>query len=256
MPRDLSLFRLRPGMNRKQKYYLVVRGRQPGWYRQWYGQDGAEAQVKGFPNALYKAFPSVEAARAWAETLPPADRAQAVTLLPPEATEPANDQNDQADSSAPTVVMYVDGSALGNPGPGGYGVVLRYKNHYKELSGGFCLTTNNRMELMACIVGLRALKHPSKVIVHSDSAYVVNGMREGWAQRWQARNWMRTATESARNADLWAELLQLCDLHQVEFVKVPGHSGIPDNERCHELAVAAAQQPDLPPDEGFIDPSQ
>ncbi|MEF3273664.1 MAG: ribonuclease HI [Chloroflexus sp.] len=235
-------------MKHKKQYYLVVRGRKPGWYQQWEGVDGAAAQVSGFPNALYKGFSSVEAAQEWVATLPPADHAQARALLP---LTPGKPSDPPVAMPAATVVMYTDGSALGNPGPGGYGVVLRYNHHHKELSGGFCLTTNNRMELMACIAGLRALKHPSKVVIHSDSAYVVQGMQQGWARRWQANNWMRTPTEAAKNADLWAELLQLCSQHQVEFVQVPSHSGIPDNERCHELAIKAAQQPNLPPDEGF-----
>ncbi|MCS6889678.1 MAG: ribonuclease HI [Chloroflexus sp.] len=236
-------------MSNKQKYYLVVRGRQPGLYRQWQGADGAQAQVDGFPNALYRSFATLDAARDWAATLPPDERAQAQALLPAEIESVLAIPTD---TSAETVIMYTDGSAIGNPGPGGYGVVLRYNSHYKELSGGFRLTTNNRMELMACIAGLRALKRPMAVIIHSDSAYVVNAMRKGWARRWQAQNWMRTESEPVKNADLWAELLQLCEYHQVEFVRVPGHSGVPDNERCHALAIAAAQQADLPPDEGFV----
>ncbi len=239
---------VRRAMSQKQQYYLVVRGRQPGLYQQWYGADGAQAQVDGFPNALYKRFATLAAAREWVATLPPAERAQAEALLPVEAeTLPVSPTG----TPAGTVVMYTDGSAIGNPGPGGYGVVLRYNSHYKELSGGFRLTTNNRMELMACIAGLHALKRPMAVTIHSDSAYVVNAMQKGWARRWQANHWMRSTNEPVKNADLWVELLALCERHQVTFVHVPGHSGVPDNERCHELALAAAQQSDLPPDEGF-----
>lgn len=236
-------------MSQKQQYYLVVRGRQPGLYQQWHGADGAKAQVDGFPNAWYKRFATLADVRAWVATLPPEERAQAEAFLPAEAeTLPVSPTGTPAD----TVVMYTDGSAIGNPGPGGYGVVLRYNDRYKELSGGFRHTTNNRMELMACIAGLRALKRRLTVTIHSDSEYVVQAMQQGWVQRWQKNHWMRSANEPVKNADLWAELLALCERHQVTFVRVPGHSGVPDNERCHELALAAAQQPDLPPDEGFV----
>ncbi|WP_322490099.1 ribonuclease HI [Chloroflexus sp.] len=235
-------------MSQKQQYYLVVRGRQPGLYQQWQGANGAQAQVDGFPNALYKRFATLVAAREWVATLPPAERAQAQALLPAEAETPVS----PTDTPAGTVVMYTDGSAIGNPGPGGYGVVLRYNSHYKELSGGFRHTTNNRMEIMACIAGLRALKRPIAVTIRSDSEYVVQAMQKRWVRRWQANNWMRNESEPVKNADLWAELLALCERHQVTFVRVSGHSGVPDNERCHELALAAAQQPDLPPDEGFV----
>jgi ribonuclease HI len=146
------------------------------------------------------------------------------------------------------VVIYTDGGSLGNPGPGGYGVVLKYRGHQKELSGGFRHTTNNRMELLAAIRGLEALKEPCNVTLYSDSQYVVNGINKGWAQRWRANAWMRNKKEKARNVDLWARLLDLCDIHQVKFSWVRGHSGDADNERCDELAKAAARQQDLPPD--------
>ncbi len=230
----------------KKTYYLVVRGRKPALYKQWHGAEGAAAQVEGFPNALYKGFATLEAADEWIRSLTPADQAQAQQLL-----AWWNDTDSSEQIPANTVVIYTDGSAIGNPGPGGYGVVLRYNHHYKELSGGFRLTTNNRMELMACIVGLQALKRPMQVKLHSDAKYVVDAIRNGWVKRWQANNWMRSKTEPVKNTDLWTELLVLCERHQVEFVWVPGHSGVPDNERCHELATVAAQQPDLPPDVAF-----
>lgn len=234
------------GMSNNKQYYLVIRGRRPGVYRQWHGEEGAAKQVQGFSNALYKGFATLADAKAWVATLPESERLSAEAWLAEQL-----DHEPEAAVSPDTVVMYTDGSALGNPGPGGYGVVLRYNQHYKELSGGFRRTTNNRMELMACIAGLRTLKRPMRVVIYSDSKYVVDAVQEGWVQRWQAKNWMRTATEPAQNADLWAELVQLCTVHQVQFVWVPGHSGVPDNERCHQLATAAAQQPNLPPDIGF-----
>lgn len=149
------------------------------------------------------------------------------------------------------VVIYTDGACLGNPGPGGYGAVLLYGGQRKELAGGFRLTTNNRMELMAAIVALRALKTKCSVKLHSDSQYVVQAIRQGWAARWQAQGWMRNKKEKAINPDLWAQLLELCREHEVEFIWVRGHAGNRENERCDELAVAAAQQAHLPADAGY-----
>jgi ribonuclease HI len=136
------------------------------------------------------------------------------------------------------VNIYTDGACLGNPGAGGYGVVLLYGEHRKELSGGFRLTTNNRMEIMA----------KCTVTVYSDSQYVINSIAKGWAKGWQAKGWRKKDGSKAVNPDLWAQLLDLCDRHQVEFRWVRGHSGNVENERCDRLAVAAAQQADLPVD--------
>lgn len=146
------------------------------------------------------------------------------------------------------VTIYTDGAAIDNPGPGGYGVVLLYHDYRKELSGGFRHTTNNRMEIMACIVGLSALKFPCSVVLYSDSKYVVDGMAKGWARRWRAQGWYRNEKEKAKNIDLWRQLLDQCEKHRVEFRWVKGHAGNSDNERCDELAVAAAARSDLPPD--------
>ncbi len=149
------------------------------------------------------------------------------------------------------VAIYTDGGALRNPGPGGYGVILEYKGHRRELTGGFRRTTNNRMELMAAIEGLRALKEPCRVTLYSDSRYLVDAMEKGWARRWKAQGWMRTKKAPALNADLWEALLRLCDRHDVHFVWVKGHDGHPENERCDHLAREAARRADLPPDEGY-----
>lgn len=149
------------------------------------------------------------------------------------------------------VIIYTDGAATGNPGPGGYATVLLYGAHRKELSGGFRLTTNNRMEIMAAIVGLAALKSPCDVTIYSDSEYMVRAMREGWAIRWRARDWWRTKTEKAANPDLWERLLDLCAQHKVEFVYVRGHAGNVENERCDRLAVTAAAGADLPADVAY-----
>ena len=149
------------------------------------------------------------------------------------------------------VTIHTDGGALGNPGPGGYGVVLNYEQYHRELSGGFRHTTNNRMELLAAIVGLRALKTRCAVTLYSDSQYLVNAMTQGWAKRWQANGWMRNKKERALNPDLWKELLQLCEQHAVTFRWVKGHAGNPDNERCDRLAKEAARRENLPPDVNY-----
>lgn len=151
------------------------------------------------------------------------------------------------------VTIYTDGAAVPNPGRGGYGVVLRYGEHSKELSGGYALTTNNRMELMAVIVGLEALNERCKVKLLSDSQYIVNAVTSGSAFRWRANDWAMNVTKSklAKNRDLWARLLAAFEKHSVEIIWVKGHAGVEDNERCDQLAMAASQLADLPPDTGY-----
>ncbi len=151
----------------------------------------------------------------------------------------------------PQVTIYTDGGCLGNPGPGGYGVVLLFGKHRKELSGGFRQTTNNRMEILAAIAGLEALNRPCWVTLFSDSRYVVDAMTKGWAERWRRNGWRRNKKDKALNPDLWGRLLDLCEQHQVEFRWTKGHAGTKENERCDQLAVAAAKGYDLPPDEGY-----
>ena len=150
------------------------------------------------------------------------------------------------------VTIYTDGACIGNPGPGGYGAVLIYDGHRRELSGGYRKTTNNRMEMMAAIIGLEALKARCRVTLYSDSDYLVKAVSKGWAQRWRANGWRRNRRERALNPDLWQRLLQLCECHEVQFRWVKGHAGTPENTRCDELAMKAARQPDLPPDEGYV----
>ncbi|MEK7814301.1 MAG: ribonuclease HI [Chloroflexota bacterium] len=150
------------------------------------------------------------------------------------------------------VTIYTDGACLGNPGPGGFGAVLLYESSRREVSGGFRRTTNNRMEMMAAIAALEALKDPCQVILYSDSQYLVNAMSRGWAQRWRANGWKRNKRERAINPDRWARRLELCGYHTVEFLWVRGHAGTRENERCDRLAVAAAQQPGLPVDQGYM----
>lgn len=236
-----------------KKYYAVARGRNPGIYTEWYGDQGAEVQVNGFEGARYKGFATLQEAQRWLKgdsnnilsfQLPEmnlVEGALPVEAMPAEETEPT-DEN---------VVIYTDGGCIGNPGPGGYGIVLYNAGRRMELSGGFRWTTNNRMELTACIVALQALKVDLPVIMHSDSRYVVNGITKGWAKRWRSRGWMRNHTNKAENADLWELLLPLCEEYRVDFRWVRGHAGSPDNERCDQLAMQAAQQPGLPPDQGY-----
>lgn len=137
------------------------------------------------------------------------------------------------------VQIFTDGACSGNPGAGGWGAVLRFGAHEKELSGGETLTTNNRMELTGVIMALSALKERCMVTVTTDSKYVVDSIEKGWVYGWQKKNWMRTPSEPAKNADLWKQLLLLLQQHEVKFNWVKGHAGHPENERCDTLAVEA-----------------
>ena len=135
------------------------------------------------------------------------------------------------------VYIFSDGACSGNPGPGGYGVILRCEGKEKELSGGEHQTTNNRMELMGVITGLEALKYPCKVTIQTDSKYVVDGIEKGWAKSWKKNGWIKSDKKPALNSDLWDRLLKLLDIHEVKFTWIKGHAGHPENERCDRLAV-------------------
>ena len=135
------------------------------------------------------------------------------------------------------VDIVTDGACSGNPGPGGWGAVLRYNGASKELSGGQAQTTNNRMELTAVIEALSALKEPCDVTLTTDSRYVCDAINNGWARSWRARGWVKADKKPALNADLFERLLKLCEIHTVRFVWVKGHAGHPENERCDKLAV-------------------
>ena len=154
------------------------------------------------------------------------------------------------------VEIYTDGGCINNPGPGGYGAILVRK----ELSGGFRRTTNNRMEILAAIKGLEALRGRCRVTVYSDSQYLVNAVEQGWARRWEANCWRRNQKERAINPDLWERLLSLLDKHRVRFKWVRGHAGHPENERADELARSAALGKNLAIDEMYerspADPAQ
>lgn len=147
------------------------------------------------------------------------------------------------------ITLYTDGAAKGNPGPGGYGVVLLSGKHYKELNEGYRMTTNNRMELLAVIIGLEALKKENQQVqVFSDSKYVVDAVEKGWLFGWEKK-----AFKGKKNPDLWKRFLRIYRKHQVKFNWIKGHAGNTYNEKCDELAVAAAESIDLLIDEGFED---
>jgi len=139
------------------------------------------------------------------------------------------------------VFLFTDGACSGNPGPGGWGAILRWGTHEKELCGGQELTTNNRMELTAVIEGLGALKEPCAVELYSDSTYVVDSVGKGWVYTWRAKNWVKGG-KPVPNADLWQRLLPLLEKHKVDLRWVRGHTGHPENERCDKLAVQCAKK--------------
>ena len=140
------------------------------------------------------------------------------------------------------VELYTDGACSGNPGPGGWGAILVYKAHEREISGGELETTNNRMELTAAVKGLEMLKEPCAVTLYSDSQYMVDGIGKGWAAGWQKRGWIKPDKEPAKNPDLWERLLELCAIHDVSMVWVRGHADHEYNNRCDALAVKAAKE--------------
>jgi ribonuclease HI len=222
-------------MAKRKRFYAVKVGRKPGIYTEWFGKNGAEAQVKGYPKAVFKGFPTREDAERFLM-----DDIKSNSIKKPKSTKK------QILGSYPhSTIIYTDGGCINNPGPGGYGVVIIKGKSREELSAGYRLTTNNRMELMACIVGLQSLKVPSSVAVYSDSKYVVDGISKGWAKKWQSNNWMRPNKQRAENADLWKQLLALCEKHKVKFVWVKGHAGNIENERCDQLANEASSQKGL-----------
>jgi len=140
-----------------------------------------------------------------------------------------------------TVDIYTDGACSGNPGAGGYGVVLLYGEHRREISAAYALTTNNRMEILAAIIALEVLKGPCRVNLYSDSRYLVDAIEKNWVTRWQAAGWMRNKREAALNVDLWERLLPMLSKHQVRFIWVRGHAENAENNRCDAMARAAIE---------------
>lgn len=226
----------------KKKVYAVAVGFKTGIFETW---PEAEKQVKGCAGAKFKGFTDRAEAEAWLKN-PQYSQARAEKISSPRPEPPAP-QGRPGD-----INIYTDGGCSNNPGPGGYGAILVSDGHEQEISGGFRLTTNNRMELMACIVALRSLQDTDRPItVWSDSSYVVNGITKGWARGWRQRGWIKSDKQPAVNPDLWAELLDLVEAMDVTFQWVKGHAGHPLNERCDQLAVAALKKKNLPIDKGY-----
>ena len=140
------------------------------------------------------------------------------------------------------VELFTDGACSGNPGPGGWGAILRYHGHERELSGGDAHTTNNRMELSAVIAGLEQLKEPCAVTLTSDSKYVCDAITKGWARSWKKNGWRKSDKKPALNADLWQQLLEAVQPHKIHYQWIKGHAGHPENERCDAMAVAESQK--------------
>lgn len=150
-----------------------------------------------------------------------------------------------------SLTIYTDGACSGNPGSGGYGIVMLYGTYRKEISQGYRHTTNNRMELLAVITALKALKETCKVTLYSDSKYVIDSITKGWVYNWQKKGWIKSDKKKAQNVDLWEELLPLLKMHDVNFVWVKGHADNKENERCDYLATTAAAGSNLPADSGY-----
>lgn len=215
----------------QKKFYAVRRGYQPGIYTEWFGPLGAQVQIKGFPGAVYRGFPSREEADAF--------MAGKSASPPPQPDMPKE----------PHVIVYTDGGASGNPGPGGYGaVILPPKGTPRELSGGFRRTTNNRMELMACIVALEQLDGELPIVLHSDSRYMVDAINKKWVLSWKRKGWKKADGQPAKNPDLWKRLMKCLETRNVTFRWVKGHAGQAWNERCDQLAGQAMARSGLPAD--------
>lgn len=214
----------------RKKFYAVAQGRKPGIYRQW---AEAEKQVKGFGGAKYKSFPTMEEAESWLEN----------PVYAPSKKRIKEHIAKTLPTPAPgSVTVYTDGGAINNPGPGGYGVVICRGDTHQELSGGYRLTTNNRMEMMAAIMALKELEGiDDTVVLYSDSSYLVNGMVKGWVTTWQSNGWRKSDTSPVLNSDLWKLLVALTQDKNVDFRWVKGHAGVELNERCDQLAVSAAK---------------
>lgn len=228
-----------------KKFYAVKTGRKPGIYQTWFGPDGAQVQVQGYPGAVYKGFAEQSQAEAFirGDIATPRTGPKAVPskrACPPESDLEESDR----------IVIYTDGGSLGNPGPGGYGVVI-IDDRRREFSAGYRLTTNNRMELMGAIVGLQTVSPGSRVLLYSDSKYLVDGITRGWALKWRRRGWKKSDGQPAMNPDLWKMLLDLCTKRDVLFRWVKGHAGHPENECCDRLAKAAAAENNLYRDTGY-----
>ena len=236
------------------KYYAVARGLRPGIYTSW---TEVQPLVSGFVGAIHKSFKTLEEATLWiSETAAGQGNRYPKKPITKTIKEslPVNHTSHKKQQQETTLV-YSDGSSLGNPGPGGYGVVIKTgEGQITELSGGYKITTNNRMELMGCIVALRELAGGlNEVILHTDSIYVVNGIMKGWAKKWRSNNWIKGDKKPAVNQDLWSELLELTERPSggITLRWIKGHAGHIENERCDRLANEAAAGADLMDDTGY-----
>jgi ribonuclease HI len=240
----------------KKNFYAVFKGRRPGIYTSWFGDNGAFSQVNKYPGAIYEGFSTKEEAEKFLSRNQDEKPAPVRPLTQQplfEDKKSAAENNGEESLAAPgdRVLIHTDGGALNNPGPGGYGAVIEDGERRIELSGGYRRTTNNRMELMACIKALEYLDKPSNVTLYSDSRYVVDAVSKGWADKWRKNGWMRNKGDIAMNADLWERLLDLLRRHRVDFKWVRGHSGHPENERCDELVRMESAKTGLPADENY-----
>jgi Ribonuclease HI len=229
------------------KYYAVAQGRKTGIFTTW---PETQQQVSGFANAVYKSFKTRQEAEAFLETPSFSPGVNKKKPCKSGSDTPQKPDPNVEDYPKGTIVVYTDGGAIGNPGPGGYGVVIQDKT---ELFGGYNLTTNNRMELKAVMVAMEALKkEKGPIVLHSDSKYVINGLTKGWAQNWKKRNWFKSDGKPAKNADMWTLLLDLQAKLDITFKWVKGHAGNPLNERCDELANKTARNKEMPDDMGYL----
>jgi len=219
-----------------KKYYAVAAGRRPGLYHSWSGESGAEEQIKGYAGARHKGFHDINDAL---------DYLDQHGIKVPEQKYRIPAEPDEF------IHIYTDGGAINNPGPGAYGVVITHLHNRKEFSKGFRKTTNNRMELLACITGLQALKKSSRVKIFSDSKYIVDSVTQGWLQRWRTNGWVTSANKVVENVDLWEKLDKAISKHDVTFIWVKGHAGKSENERCDQLVRQAIQKSKLEIDMGY-----
>lgn len=234
------------------KFYAVAKGRKTGIFTSW---PEAERQVKGFAGARFKSFKTEQDALAFlADPFCTNSGSSTKNFGKNSDCTPKKKKTGQQPASYEypenAVMVYTDGGAIGNPGPGGYGVVFETGETF---SGGFNLTTNNRMELLAVIKALEALKGETRPIcLHSDSRYVVNGITKNWAKAWKRRGWKKSDGAPAMNPDLWQRLLDLLPGLDIRFIWVKGHAGNPLNEACDHLANSTARMPGLPDDTGYL----
>jgi len=231
------------------KFYAVARGRKTGIFTSW---PEAERQVKGFAGARFKSFKTKQEALAFLKDPSYKTSGSSSKNFKSDSKTPKTGQGQAAKAAYPenAVMVYTDGGAIGNPGPGGYGVVFESGETF---CGGFNLTTNNRMELLAVITALEALDGETRPIcLHSDSRYVVNGITKNWAKSWKRRGWKKSDGSAAMNPDLWQRLLELLEDLDVRFFWVKGHAGNPLNEKCDQLANSTARTSGLPDDTGYL----